>query len=401
MAIEDRAVVYMDNSSTTKPDPTVVAAMVDVLTKEFGNPSSLHRLGARAEELVRKSKESVSSLMGAKMEEIYFTSGGTEANNWALLGSARARGAGSHIVSTTVEHPSVSATLEHLQKQGYEVTQIPVDSEGKVDPEEVLSAVTPSTAVVSVMMVQNEVGTIEPIREIGKGLSAIRGRRPRFHVDATQGFARLPIDVNALGIDLLTLSAHKIHGPKGVGALFVRKGFDIPPLLHGGGQESGFRSGTENMAGIAGIGAACDLWFKDRAEVLSRLHELRHRLIEAVLSTAPNAVLHGPLEVGVAPYIVHFSFPGLRGESILHALERRGVFVSTGSACSAHKAKPSPVVLALGGSKEEALSAIRFSMSRYTTVEEVDLAVSALSESFRELSAWRRERAGSASGPVR
>ena len=400
MATKHGAVVYMDNSSTTKPDPSVVQAMVGVLTEEFGNPSSLHSLGAKAEELVRGAKRSVASLMGAKEEEVYFTSGGTEANNWALVGSARARGPAGHIVSTTVEHPSVASTLEHLKQQGYEVTLIPVDEEGRVDPDAVLSAVTPKTASVSVMMVQNEVGTIEPIKEIGKGLSAMRGRRPRFHVDATQGFARLPIDVGSMGVDLLTLSAHKIHGPKGIGALYVKKGFDIPPLLFGGGQESGYRSGTENMPGIAGLRAACDLWLKDREVVLGRLAGLRQHLIDGVRSVARETILHGP-EEGVAPYIVHFSFPGYRGESLLHALEQRGVFVSTGSACSAHKAKPSPVVLALGRSEEEALSAIRFSMSRYTTEEDVDRAVSALDESLKELAVWRRDRAGSAPGPVR
>ena len=401
MATDQNAVVYMDNSSTTKPDPSVVEAMVEVLTEEFGNPSSLHRLGAKAEELVRGAKQSVASLLGAREDEVFFTSGGTEANNWALVGCTRARGASSHIVSTTVEHPSVASTLEYLEQQGHEVTLVPVDEEGRVDPAAVLSAVTPRTALVSVMMVQNEVGTVEPIEEIGRGLSEIRGRRPRFHVDATQGFARLPVDVGAMGVDLMTLSAHKIHGPKGIGALYVKKGFDIPPLLFGGGQESGYRSGTENMPGIAGLRAACNLWANDREEVLKRLAGLRKRLVEGVLSVAGEARLHGPQEEGVAPYIAHFSFPGYRGESILHALEQRGVFVSTGSACSAHKAKPSPVVLALGRSEDEALSAIRFSMSRYTTEEEVDQAIRALDESLRELAVWRRDRAGSTPSPVR
>ncbi|MEX0974539.1 MAG: cysteine desulfurase family protein [Bacillota bacterium] len=393
--------VYMDNSSTTKPDPTVVAAMMKVLTQEFGNPSSLHRLGARAEELVRQSRQSVAALMCAREEEVFFTSGGTEANNWAITASVWARGQGCHVVSTTVEHPSVMSTLEHLKDAGYAVTLVPVDCEGKVDPAEVLSAVTPQTALVSVMLVQNEVGTIEPIGQIGKGLSAMRGRRPRFHVDATQGFARLPIDVGGLGIDLMSLSAHKIHGPKGIGALYVKKGFDIPPLLYGGGQERGYRSGTENMPGIAGLGAACDLWAKDRSQVLERLARLREDLVAGVRDAAPHAVLHGASGRDVAPYIVHFSFPGYRGESILHALEQRGVFVSTGSACSAHKAKPSPVVLALGGSEEDALGAVRFSLSRYSTQDDVDRAVGALDESLKELAAWRRERGGSTASPIR
>lgn len=401
MKREMKSMVYLDNSSTTQPDPSVVEAMVRVLTEEYGNPSSLHRLGSKAEELVSGARESVADLLGCRGEEVYFTSGGTEANNWAIVGSVTARGPGCHVVSTTVEHPSVAATLEHLSKSGYDITLVPVDSEGRVDADEVLSAVTPKTALVSVMMVQNEIGTIEPVKEIGRGLSLMKGRRPRFHVDATQGFARLPIDAAAWGIDLLTLSAHKIHGPKGVGALFIRKGLDLPPLLHGGGQEGGLRSGTENMPGIAGLGAACRLWIKDRTTVMENLTRLRERLVNGVRGVAEDAVLHGPEREGVAPYIVHFSFPGYRGESILHALEKRGVFVSTGSACSAHKAKPSPVVLALGRGEDEALGSIRFSMSRYTTAEDVDEAVSALSDSLRELAAWRRGRAGSAPGKVR
>lgn len=401
MKREPKSMVYLDNSSTTQPDPSVVDAMVKVLTEEYGNPSSLHRLGSRAEELVMDARRSVAELLGARAEEIYFTSGGTEANNWAIVGTVNARGPACHIVSTTVEHPSVAATLEHLSKSGYDVTLVPVDGEGRVDPDAVLSAVTPKTALVSVMMVQNEIGTIEPIKAIGRGLSSIKGRRPRFHVDATQGFARLPIDVAAWGIDLLTLSAHKIHGPKGVGALFIRKGLELPPLLHGGGQESGLRSGTENMPGIAGLRAACLLWAKDRAKVMQNLKELRKRLVNGVRGVAEDAVLHGPEGEDVVPYIVHFSFPGYRGENILHALEKRGVYVSTGSACSSHKAKPSPVVLALGRGEDEALGSIRFSMSRYTTAEDVDEAVNALSDSLKELSAWRRERAGSAPGKVR
>ncbi len=375
--------------------------MVRVLTEEYGNPSSLHRLGSRAEELVRAAKHSVASLMGARDDEIHFTSGGTEANNWAIIGTVAARRAETRIVSTTVEHPSVAATLDQLKAAGHEVVLVPVDGEARIDPDEVLSSVNSRTAVVSVMMVQNEIGTIEPIREIGKELSAIRGKRPRFHVDATQAFARLPIDVQSMGIDLLTLSAHKIHGPKGIGALYVKKGFDIPPLLHGGGQEGGLRSGTENMPGIAGLHAACLLWGKDRSGVMDDLRDLRQRLVDGVSSVAPDAILHGPEGDDVAPYIAHFSFPGYRGESVLHALERRGVFVSTGSACSAHKAKPSPVLLAMGRSEDEALSAIRFSMSRYTTVEDVDRTVQALGDSLKELSVWRRDSAGSASGQVR
>jgi cysteine desulfurase len=379
----------MDNSSTTRPDPLVVEAMTSILTEEFGNPSSLHRLGARAEDRVRQARASVASLMGSADEEVFFTSGGTEANNWAILGSVTARGPGCHVVSSTVEHPSVVATLDHLKESGYRVTLVPVDGEGRFDPGDVLAAVGPDTALVCVIFVQNEIGAIEPVQEVGRGLAAMKGRRPRLHVDAVQGFARLRVDVKEWGVDLLSVSAHKIHGPKGAGALYVRKGLDIPPLLYGGGQELGLRSGTENVPGIVGFGAACRLWAEDREQVMERLRSLRAILVSGVRDVAPQAVLHGPEKDGVAPYIAHFSFPGFRGESILHALEARGVFVSTGSACSSRKSKPSPVVLALGGGEEQALGAVRFSTSRYTSEADVDRTVQALSESLKELAPWK------------
>lgn len=388
--------VYLDNSSTTQPAPSVIEAIDDVLHREFGNPSSLHRLGSKAEELVSRSRRSVASLIGAAESDVFFTSGGTEANNWAIIGSVRPKGP-CHIISTPVEHPSVMATLSHLEDSGHEVTFVDVDREGRVDPGEVLDAVRPETALVSVMLVQNEIGTIEPIREIGRALFSLGRRRPRFHVDAVQGFARLPIDVDDWGIDLLAASAHKIHGPKGIGALYVRKGLKLEPLIFGGGQESGLRSGTENMPGIAGFGAACDMWETDRGEVMSRMASLRDALVEGIAKAAEEAgadyVPHGPSGADVAPHIVHFSFPGYKGESILHALEKRGVFVSTGSACSAHKAKPSPVVLAIGGGEREALSAIRFSLSRYTTGADITTASRALKESLVELAAWKEKPA--------
>ena len=381
--------VYMDSSSTTRPDPRVAEAVARVLTEEFGNPSSLHRLGVRAEEIIREARRSAAALIGAGEDEVFFTSGGTEANNWAIMGTALSRGPGCHIVSTAVEHPSVIAPLERLKENGYRVTLVGVDGDGRVDPAEVIAAVKPDTALVSVMLVQNEIGTVEPVKEIGKALSGLGGKRPRFHVDAVQGFARLRIDIKEWGVDLLTVSAHKIHGPKGAGALYVRRGLRIAPLIYGGGQELGMRSGTENVPGIAGFGEACRLWANDMDDVMARLYPLREMLIAGVRDASPGAVLHGPEDEGVAPYIVHFSFPGFRGESILHALEERGVYVSTGSACSSHKAKPSPVVLALGAGEREALGSIRFSMSRYTTGDDVRLAVAALRESLEELAPWK------------
>lgn len=383
-------IVYLDNSSTTRPDPRVIEAVTEVLEHDFGNPSSLHRLGAQAERLLDEARERVARLMNAESGEIYFTSGGTEANNWAIMGTLASGGKGKHIVSTTVEHPSVIALLDHLHEEGWDITLVGVDEEGKVDPDEIMDAITPDTLLVSIMFVQNEIGTLQEIREIGRRIREMGPKRPRLHVDAVQGFARLPIDVKNWGIDLMSVSAHKIHGIKGAGALFIRKGVRLGPLVFGGGQESGLRSGTENMPGIVGFGAACQVWSEDREEVVSRLASYRRRLIEGVMNVFPEAVLHGPLEEGAAPHICHFSFPGFKGESILHALEARDVFVSTGSACSSHKARPSPVIMALGRSEDEALSAIRFSMSRNTTERDIDRAVEALDESLKELSAWRK-----------
>ncbi|HHW26313.1 MAG TPA: cysteine desulfurase [Firmicutes bacterium] len=380
----------MDNSSTTRPAPEVVKAVTSAMEEGWGNPSSLHKLGSKSQAIVRAARQAVARAISADESEVYFTSGGTEANNLAIFGTLRTLPDRKRIITSTVEHPSVMAAYEYLKETGYDVRFIRVDSLGRVDPEEVLREVTPDTALVSIMLVQNEIGTLQPCREIGRGLMSMGGKRPRFHIDAVQGFARLSIDVREWGVDLLSVSAHKIHGPKGVGALYVRKGVSLTPLAFGGGQEKGVRSGTENVPGIAGFGAACALWETDREETMRRLTDLRAKLVDGILGAVPDAVLHGPRREGVAPYIVHFSFPGLRGETILHALEERGVYVSTGSACSSHKDKPSPVVLALGRKEEEALGAIRFSMSRYTTEDDVRITIAALLESLQSLKAWRR-----------
>lgn len=385
-------VIYMDNSSTTRPYPEVVEAMSLVLDQGFGNPSSLHRLGSESEKLVRRARQSVAFLMGASENEIFFTSGGTEANNWAIFGSLRSAGGKlRHVITSAVEHPSIMATVEYLRNAGYEITIVPVDEKGRVDPLEVVSRVREDTCLVSIMLVQNEVGTIEPCREIGSLLSRLGPKRPRFHVDGVQGFARLEIDVKKWGIDLLSVAAHKIHGPKGTGALYIRKGVPMHPLIFGGGQEQGLRSGTENVPGIAGFGVACDIWSKDMNEVRARLIRLKALLISGITRAFPDAVLHSPEGEDSAPHIIHFSFPGFRGETILHSLEKRGVFVSTGSACSSHKAKPSPVILAMGRSESEALSSIRFSMSRFTTENDVETTISALEESLKELKPWRQK----------
>ncbi|HHY34038.1 MAG TPA: cysteine desulfurase [Firmicutes bacterium] len=392
-------IVYLDNSSTTKPFPEVVTVVAEALESGYGNPSSLHRLGEDVSKKLESARKNVASLLGAAPDEVFFTSGGTEANNWALFGTYRFFGGKRpHIVTTAVEHPSVMETVSVLKREGALVTVVGVDRSGFVSPEEIKAHIRDDTALVSVMYVQNEIGTIEPVKEIGAIIAELGPRRPRFHVDAVQGFARLPIDVKEWNVDLLSVSAHKIHGPKGVGALYIRKGVEIRPLVYGGGQEGGMRSGTENVPGILGFGKACEIWLSDRTatvaesvdSLMERFRKLRRKLVDGVREIFPDAVLHGPEDGNVAPYIVHFAFPGFRGETILHALEARGVFVSTGSACSSHHPKPSPVILALGRSEDEALSSIRFSMSRFTTEREIDRAIEALADALRELLPWRQ-----------
>ncbi len=380
----------MDNSSTTKPAPEVVEAVCHAMKNQWGNPSSLHRLGSSAQQMVEKARASVAAVMDVSPVDIYFTSGGTEANNLAIFGTLRSLGKRrNHIITSAVEHPSVMETFRFLEQEGCQVTFLGVDPRGLVDPQEVMAAVKPETALVSIMLVQNEIGTIEPCQDIGGGLVKLGRNRPRFHVDGVQGFAKLQINPKKWGIDMLSMSAHKIHGPKGVGALYVRKGVNLTPLSFGGGQELGLRSGTENLPGIVGFGVACDLWKRDARKIQERVSRLRAGLISGVTQVYPEAVLHGPEVHNVSPYIANFSFPGYRGETVLHALAQQGVYVSTGSACSSRSAKPSATIMALGRNQAEALSSVRFSMSRYTTEEEVKATVTALKSALDSLKAWK------------
>lgn len=389
---ESRDYVYMDNSSTTKPFTEVIHGMSFVQENLYGNPSSLYSFGLESESLIRHAREEVAYLIGADTNEVYFTSGGTEANNWALFGTLRAyEGSKRHIVVSCIEHPSISATADYLKHAGFEVSFVPVDKQGLLDPQDIVASIRPDTCLVSVMLVQNEVGTIEPCKDIGQLLSHMGTRRPQFHVDAVQGFGRLEIDVKAWGIDLLTMSSHKIHGPKGVGALFVRKGTPIKPLMFGGGQERGLRSGTENVAGIHGFGIACNLCKSNMKETEANLHRLKQKLIRGITSVFPDAVFNGAGPEASSPHIVNFSFPGFRGETIVYGLEQRGVLVSTGSACSSRKKEPSPVLLAMGKTRDEAWSAIRFSMSRFTKDADVETTILALQDCLKELEPWRKK----------
>ncbi len=432
-SVPDRE-IYLDNAATTRPFPEVVKAVARAMQAGYGNPSSRHGLGLAAARAVEQARAALARTIGAEPAEIVFTGGGSEANNLALKGSAWAYArAGRHLVVSAVEHPSVLETARWLAGQGLDVTYVPVGPDGRADAGAVLAAVTGETLLVSLMHVNNEVGAVQPVAEVGRMLLAARatsGRRkglPLLHVDAVQSLARLPIDVRVWGADLLSVSAHKVHGPKGVGALFVRDGVRLVPLVHGGGHEGGRRSGTENVPGIVGFGAAIDAVAEcDRtgggpdgagreagggavggagveagcgtpdgaADTATRLGGFRRRLIAIVKGGWPGVVVNGPeAEAATAPHILSLSFPGVPAEVFQHHLEQAGVYVSTGSACSSHhQGKASHVLEAMGCPARVVSSAIRVSFSPLTTAREVEAAGQAIVEVARKLAGEGRAR---------
>jgi cysteine desulfurase len=359
--------VYLDNSATTRTDPEVIRVMADVMEKVYGNPSSLHGVGDKAHRLIGEAREAVARTLGVQPREIVFTSGGTESNNLAIKGVAeRFRNRGRHLITTEVEHPSVYQAFRQLEERGWRVTYLPVDRLGRVSEEDVEKALTEDTVLVSVMHVNNEVGTIQPVEAIGRVLRS----KPKviFHVDAVQAFGKLELDPVRWGVDLLSISGHKFHGPKGVGALYIREGLRLTPLLAGGGQEGGLRSGTENVPGIAGLAKAAIL-AQQRRETVRQWQRWKEELIQAVTSRLEGVVVNGDTTTeGGAPHILSLSFPGLKSEVIVHALEQEKVFVSSKSACSSKKETPSRVLTAMGLDDRTAIGSIRISMG-YDTVE--------------------------------
>ena len=377
--------VYLDNSATTRVRPEVVQAMVTVMEENYGNPSSAYRRGQAAEQAVKKARRQVARVLQAEPEEIYFTSGGTESNNWALVGAARARSRqGKHLVTTQVEHPSVLEVFRSLEKQGFTVTYVPVNEYGLIDVEALVATLCPETILVSTMYVNNEVGSIMPLLDIARLLKQ-KAPQAVWHVDAVQGFAKLPLFPHSLGIDLISLSGHKIQGPKGVGALFARQGLNLPPLILGGGQEDGQRSGTENVPGIVGLGLATTLLWERREKAATHMGGLKQRLCQRLLTELPDTYANGPQGGAAAPHILSLSFPGLKGEVLLHALEDKGISVSTGSACSSHHAPGSHVLKALGLPQPMRDGALRFSLSPDNTLAEIDYTVDCLKEIVPEL----------------
>lgn len=380
--------VYLDNSATTAMTPEVIEAMLPYFSEEMGNAQSVHSFGQRAKAGVEKSRRQVAALINAAPTEIVFLSGGTEADNLAIRGIAEAHGQhGRHIITTVIEHPAVLATCDALDRAGFRVTHLPVSRNGLVSIDDVREAVTDDTILISVMLANNETGTIQPIEEIAGVVADARTRglsHLHLHTDAVQGVGKIPIDVKRLGIDLLSLSAHKIHGPKGNGALFVRKGTRLTKLLYGGHHERDRRAGTENVPGIVGFGRAAEMARFQLDERMTRMRELRDYLERCVMSLIPDVRINGDRERRV-PNISNLSFEGVDGESLLIALDLKGIAVSTGSACASGSLEPSHVLQALGLSREEVRGSLRFSLSAYTTRNEIDYAVSVLEETVARL----------------
>jgi cysteine desulfurase len=377
-------ITYLDNAATTRPDPEVIRAVTAVLADEYGNPSSLHGKGLAAERVITGAREAVARSLGVSPGEIVFTSGGTEANNLAISGIASTT-KGRHLITTAIEHSSVLSPMRQLSDREFVLTELPVDAEGRVNPQSIAAALRPDTALVSVMAVNNELGTIQPIDEIGRIIRShnAAGGKALFHVDAVQAWGKMRLRPTQAGIDLLSLSAHKVHGPKGIGALYIRTGVRLTPMQTGGEQEHGVRPGTENVPGIAGIGAAAALLQSDLDAIISRVGSLRDRLRER-LRGIDDTRINTPVD-RIAPHILNISFKGVRGETLLHRLEQDGIYVSTGSACHSHDPTPSHVLLAIGLPPDVAVTGLRFSLSRDTTAEEVDAVATAVRTAVAEL----------------
>ena len=369
--------VYADNAATTKLSPAVLEAMMPYLTEEYGNPSSLYRFGNHAKRAIEQARKEVADVLGAEPFEILFTGGGSEADNWVkeIMRSLKARGK-NHFITSAVEHHALLHSAQRLQKEGFEVTFIPVDREGQIDPEQVRAAIRPETGLVSIMFANNEIGTIYPIKEIG---AICRQAGVLFHTDAVQAAGHLPINVKEMNIDLLSLSAHKFHGPKGVGAFYCRRGIPLPSLIDGGAQERGKRAGTENVAGIVGLGAALRLANEEMSEASARVSAMRDRLIDGILQTVPMCRLNGPRHNRL-PGNCNISFLGIEGESLLLRLDLAGIAASSGSACASSSLDPSHVLLAIGLPHEVAHGSVRLSLSDYNTEEDVDYILEKLPE---------------------
>jgi cysteine desulfurase len=385
--------VYLDHSATTPVDPEVAELIMTYYTSKFGNPSSIHAYGREAKKGLEDARQQIATLIGAQPEEIVFTSGGTEADNMALIGAALAnQKKGNHIITSAVEHHAILDTCKYLEKQGFKLTILPVDEDGLLSVEAVEKALTPETILVSIMHANNEVGTIQPIEEIGK---LLQGKGIIFHVDAVQSLGKIPVNVNDLGVNLLTASSHKIYGPKGVGCLYIRKGTRIQSLVHGGSQERKRRSGTENLPGIVGFGKACELAGQRMEADSAMIADLRDRLMKGIFDRIDHVKLNGHPTKRV-PTNLNVSFEFIEGESLLLSLDMKGIAGSSGSACTSGSLDPSHVLLSMGICHEIAHGSLRLTLGRENTVEDVDYVLEVLPEIVTRLRAmsplYDRER---------
>ena len=382
--------IYFDNAATTRAADEVAERVRYMLLENFGNPSAQSMMGVRAENELNDARKIMAKSINALPEEIYFTSGGTEDDNWAIFGTAEGyKRSGKHMITTSIEHPAVSEPMERLRQKGWDITVLDVDKNGYIDLDALRDSIREDTVLVSIILVNNEVGTIQDASAVGK---LIKEKNPKtlFHVDAVQAFGKYPIDVRKMGIDMLSMSGHKIHGPKGVGFFYMKKGLKVRPIIYGGGQERGQRSATENTPGIAGLAKAVELAMENMDASHEKVMEVKRTLAEGILRDIPKTHINGPSIEDASPYVLNVSFNGLRSEVLLHALEEKEVYVSAGSACSSKKKGGSHVLRSLGLSEERIEGAIRFSFCRYNTVDEALFCLEVLKEKTAFLRKYMR-----------
>lgn len=384
--------VYLDYSATTPVKDEVLQEMIPYFTEKFGNPSSLYDKGLESKDAVTHAREQVAALVNAKPAEIYFTAGGTESDNWVIFGAAdKLKAKGNHIITTKIEHHAMLHSCQYLEKRGYEVTYLDIDENGLVRPEDLRAAITDKTILISIMMVNNEIGSVQPIKELA---AIAKEHKILFHTDAVQALGNVEIDVKDMGIDLMSLSSHKIYGPKGAGALYIRKGVQLSNFMHGGAQEGRKRAGTENLTGIVGFGKAAEVAKRDFAKHVEHCSTLRNHLVERVLSEIPNTFVNGTMEHR-HPGNASITFEYIEGEAILLFLNQAGISVSTGSACSSTSLEPSHVLTALGVPVEKIHGTVRFTVGDFTTLEDVDYVVDTLKNvvsRLREISSVNTEK---------
>lgn len=381
--------IYLDNSATTCAYKEVGDLVAKVMCEDYGNPSSMHMKGVQAEKYIKEAKERLAKILKVQEKEIFFTSGGTESDNLALIGAAKAnQRAGKHLIASSIEHPAIINTMRHLEEEGFRITFLPVDKYGRVELEALKEALCEDTILVSIMYVNNEVGSVQPIQEAASIVKAYN-KNILFHVDAVQGFGKYQIHPKKLKVDMLSVSGHKIHGPKGIGFLYIDSHVKIKPIVFGGEQQKNVRSGTENVPGIAGLGLAAKMIYANLDENVSRMRELKKHFIEGI-TQIPETTIHGLYDETSAPHIISVGFAGIRSEVLLHALEEKGIYVSSGSACSSNHPQISGVLKGIGAKQEFLDATLRFSMSEFTTLGEIDDTLETLYNIVPMLRRYRR-----------